>query len=108
MSKGTSTHQYLSFKHITKKRRKVIRLTLFHKILYGNVYVTLTQYLHARTRYTRSSLRSRLTSVSVIGLPMDVMSISGSNEFKLKVAVSLIYIWLLFLVTYCTNTDFIK
>ena len=47
-----------------EKRRKVLRLTLLHKALHVNMHIALPSYIHTKTRYTRSSLRSRLSSVS--------------------------------------------
>ena len=73
------------------------------KILHGSVHIALPQYLLAKSRYTRSTLRSRFASVSTScnaykysfiprtiqqwnSLPVNVMSIADSQEFKQKLA----------------------
>ena len=61
---GTVTSLYRDLEWYTlEKRRQVLRLTLFHKALNGNVCIVLPPYIHTKTRHTRSSMRSRLTSV---------------------------------------------
>ena len=102
---GTVTSLYRELDWDTlEKRRKILRLTMFHKMLHGNVHIALPQYLLAKSRYTRSTLRSRLASVSAScnaykysfiprtiqqwnSLPVNLMSITDSREFKQKVAL---------------------
>ena len=86
-----------------EKRRKVLRLTLLHKALHVNMHIALPSYIHTKTRYTRSSLRSRLSSVSTSCnvykysffprtipewniLPANVTSLSDSHTFKTQIS----------------------
>ena len=47
-----------------EERRKIARLALFHKILNQNICVRLPSYIYINHLNTRSSTRSRLTSIS--------------------------------------------
>ena len=101
---GTVTSLYRDLQWDTlAKRRKVLRLTLFHKALTGDVCIVLPPYIHTKTRHTRSSLRSRLTSVSTScnaykysffprtiqewnTLPANVTSLNDSQLFKTQLS----------------------
>ena len=101
---GTVTSIYRDLNWDTlEKRRKILRLTLLHKVLHGGVYIALPSYIHTKTRYTRSSLRSRLTSISTScnaykfsfvprtiqewnNLPAHVTSLADSQQFKTQIS----------------------
>ena len=62
---GTVTSAYRDLKwRSLEERRKMARLALFHKILNQNVCVRLPSYIYINPLNTRSSTRSRLTSIS--------------------------------------------
>ena len=60
---GTSIYRDLKWRSL-EERRKMARLALFHKILNQNVCVRLPSYIYINPLNTRSSTRSRLTSIS--------------------------------------------
>ena len=96
----TSLYRELDLDTLEKKRRKILRLTMFHKMLHGNVHICIavcqvTLYPHYAQMAARISVSTSYNAYkySLISraiqqwnsLPVKLMSITDLQEFKQKV-----------------------